>query len=114
MQELLIKDLVDNLYDKLIDYYNLSRNIKVSFKTCLSNSIALTLRPNIIDYYKILFINSQEKDRDTQLLLPEELLLLTIPDLIDYTQKIKNEIQYYYLHLQKYYSSNGTWNMENR
>lgn len=106
--DILIENLEDSYFPDLVYYYNCKKNSKpLTLSKCLSNTF-LFLRPNLIDYYNILCTDYLENE----LLTIEELKLLSLEELQVYTLKIKKEINYYYLHLDKYCLNNGIWRIK--
>lgn len=84
MEKDIIKDLQDNLYQKL-KYYRSITN--VSFVNCLYNSIFF-LKPNMIYYLEC-------REYQVKMLSFNDLVKLNIPDLIIHMQEIKDAIKYY-------------------
>lgn len=106
-KEDLIEELEEIHFPKLVYYYGLYQSSNVSFIKCISNSMSL-MRPNLIDYYNI----SVTDNINNELFNTQELQTLSLQELESYTSKILHEIDYCYLHIQKYRLYNGNWRIK--
>lgn len=106
-KEDLIEELEEIHFPKLVYYYGLYQSSDASLNKCIVNSM-LFLKPNLIDYYKI----SVTDNITNELFNTQELQTLSLQELKSYTSKILHEIEYCYLHIQKYRLYNGNWRIK--